>query len=118
MTKLHLEDNMDDVAGVYKPTGKETTYPSFTAKPSQMVTLFEYYGKAQGAIIGMRVYETAVEDRIETGHKQIPNSKYPQVRTYPRTWLDKLDFIDQVHETGALSDKEIVEKFKAEHKTK
>ena len=101
--------------GVWIPTGKEQTYPSFTAKPSEMVTLYEYYGKAQGMLIGQKVYEIAVEDRVETILKDIPNRKYPQVRAYPRTWLDKLDFIDQVHEGGAMSDKEIVNKIKNEY---
>lgn len=85
---------------------------------SDLVSLYEYHGKAQGGAIGMKVWEQAVEDRVETGIKQIPNAKYPQVRTYPRTWLDKLDFIDQVHDTGAASDKEIIEKIVKEYEAK
>ena len=82
------------------------------SSPSEMVTLYEYHGKAQGMVVGRKVYEIAIEDRVETTMKPTGNTKYPMVRAYPRTWLDKLDFIDRVHEDGALSDKQIVEKFK------
>ena len=98
MTKLYIDE------GAYDASVKRT----FPTK-STMVSLFDYHGKAQGGSIGLKVYEQAVEDRVEIGIKQIPNAKYPQVRTYPRTWLDKLDFIDQVHDNGAASDREIVE---------
>ena len=82
---------------------------------SDLVSLYEYHGKAQGSTIGMKVWEQAVEDRVETGFRDTKNLKYPQVRTYPRTWLDKLDFIDRVYEEGALSDKEIVDKIVKQH---
>jgi len=106
---------MENQDGTMIPTGNEPTWPQFTAKASEMVSLYEYYGKAQGSLIGFKVYEIAVEDRVETGFRVTGNSKYPQVRTYPRTWLDKLDFIDQVHEEGAASDKEIVNKIKNDY---
>tara|TARA_A100001201_G_scaffold589_1_gene1547 strand:- start:1616 stop:1909 length:294 start_codon:yes stop_codon:yes gene_type:complete len=83
--------------------------------PSEMVTLYEYYGKAQGPVIGRKVFETAIEDRVHTEMKTIKNAKYPTVRAYPRTWLDKLDFIDQVHESGAKSDQEIIDKIVNEY---
>ena len=90
----------------------------FTAKPSDLVSLFEYYGKAQGMIVGQKVYEISVEDHIPSGQKDVSNGTYRgPVRTYPRTWLDKLDFIDKVHEGGAKSDKEIVAKLQEEHKS-
>ena len=111
MTKLHLEED-----GVMKPTGNEPTWPQFTAKASEMVSLYEYYGRPQGMVIGQKVYEVSVQDRVESNTKLIKTSKYNgTVRTYPRTWLDKLDFIDQVHDGGAKSDKEIVNKIKNEY---
>ena len=114
--KLNWSYNMENKDGVMNPTGKEQTYPAFTAKPSDMVSLYEYYGKAQGMFIGQKVYEISVEDRVETSTKLIKNSKYNgTVRTYPRTWLDKLDFIDRVHEDGAKSDKQIVEQIKKDY---
>ncbi len=82
---------------------------------SDLVSLYEYHGKAQGSTIGMKVWEQAVEDRVETGLRDTKNLKYPQVRTYPRTWLDKLDFIDQVHDGGAKSDKEIINEIVKEY---
>ena len=54
----------------------------------------------------------AIEDRVHTEMKKIPNNAYPEVRAYPRTWLDKLDFIDRVHESGAKSDQDIVNQIK------
>jgi hypothetical protein len=110
MTKLHLEED-----GVMNPTGNEPKWPQFTAKASEMVSLYEYYGKPQGSLIGFKVYEIAVEDRVKIGFRVTESSQYPRVRTYPRTWLDKLDFIDQVHDGGAKSDKEIVNKIKNEY---
>ena len=102
--------------GVLNLTGNEPTYPSFTAKASEMVSLFEYYGKAQGMLIGQKVYQISIEDRVTSSTKEVSNKAYTgTVRTYPRTWLDKLDFIDRVHDGGALSDKEIVNKIKNEY---
>ena len=69
-------------------------------KASEMVSLRDYYGKAQYSVKCQQIHEMAIEDRVEI--------------QYPRTWLDKLDFIDRVHEEGAKSDKEIVEKIKLE----
>ena len=83
--------------------------------PSEMVTLYEYYGKAQGPVIGRKVMDHAIEDRVYTEMKKIPNNAYPEVRAFPRTWLDKLDFIDQVHESGAKSDQEIIDKIVNEY---
>ena len=88
------------------------------ANPSEMVTLYEYHGKAQGMVVGRKVFEMAIEDRIHTEMKPTDNRKFPVVRAYPRTWLDKLDFIDRVHETGAKSDKEIIEKIVNEYEAK
>ena len=85
------------------------------SSPSEMVTLYEYHGKAQGMVVGRKVYEIAIEDRVETTMKPTGNTKYPMVRAYPRTWLDKLDFIDQVHESGAKSDQEIIDKIVNEY---
>ena len=82
------------------------------SSPSEMVTLYEYYGEAKGSVVGRKVMDFAIEDRVHTEMKTIPNDKYPEVRAYPRTWLDKLDFIDRVHETGAKSDKDIVNQIK------
>ena len=96
---------------------KENSMEKFKnwSNPSEMVTLFEYYGKAQGMVVGRKVYETAIEDRVETEMKPTGNTKYPMVRAYPRTWLDKLDYIDQVHENGAVSDKDIINKLVTEY---
>ena len=67
-----------------------------------MVTLHEYYGKAQNSVKCRQINDMAMEDRVEV--------------RYPKTWLDKIDFIDRVHEEGAKSDKEIVAKLKEESK--
>ena len=92
-------------------SNKENNMENFKewSNPSEMVTLYEYYGEAQGPVVGRRIFEQAIEDRVHIEMKTIANNKYPQVRAYPRTWLDKLYYIDQVHETGAVSDKEIVD---------
>ena len=72
-------------------------------KGSEMVSLRDYYGKAQHSVKCQQIYDMAIEDRVEI--------------QYPRTWLDKLDFIDRVHEEGAKSDKEIVEMIKEKKST-
>ena len=71
-------------------------------KQSEMITVSEYYGKAQSSVKCREINDMAIEDRVEIN--------------YPKTWLSKLDFIDKVHEEGAKSDKEIVEAIKKKHK--
>tara|TARA_R110000787_G_scaffold55932_3_gene128769 strand:+ start:4037 stop:4273 length:237 start_codon:yes stop_codon:yes gene_type:complete len=74
-------------------------------KQSEMVSLSEYYSKAHTTSVKCRqISEMALEDRVEVH--------------YPRTWLDKLDFIDKVHEGGALSDTEIIAKVMEDNKSK
>ena len=73
-------------------------------KGSDMISLAEYYGKAQHSVKCRQISDMAVEDRVEVH--------------YPKTWLDKLDFIDRVHEEGAKSDKEVVESIKSKHTIK
>ena len=60
------------------------------SNPSEMVTLYEYYGEAQGPVVGRRIFEQAIEDRVHIEMKTIANNKYPQVRAYPRTWLPRI----------------------------
>ena len=71
---------------------------SYETKPSEMVSLTEYYGETQNGVKCRQINDIAFEDRVEIH--------------YPRTWLDKLDYIDRVHQDGAKSDKEIVEHYK------
>ena len=73
-------------------------------KQGEMVSLSEYYGKAQSSVKCREIMDMAIEDRVAI--------------QYPKTWLDKVDFIDKVHEEGAKSDKEIVEELKAKHTEK
>jgi len=71
-------------------------------KQSKMVSLSEYYLKAHSMYNSnakcREIAEMALEDRVDVH--------------YPKTWLDKLDFIEKVHEGGALSDTEIIAKLK------
>ena len=63
--------------------------------PSKMISLLDYYGHPQGIDIGTKVYKQSVADRVTSEHKDVTTSKYKgTVRVYPKTWLDKLDFID------------------------
>ena len=71
---------------------------SYEIKSSEMVSLNEYYGKTQNCVKCRQINDMAIEDRVEI--------------SYPKSWLDKLDFIDRVHEGGARSDSEIVESLK------
>jgi len=76
---------------------------------SDMVSLYDYYGKAQGMERGLEVYGMAMEDHVHTDHQYVNQGGYEgRVRTYPRTWLDKIVFIEVTHLTGAKSDDEIV----------
>ena len=79
-------------------------------RESEMVSLYDYYGKAQGMARGLEVYGMAVQDCVHTDHQQVRQGGYEgRVRTYPRTWLDKVVFIELAHMDGAKSDSQIVE---------
>ena len=95
--------------------------------PSEMTSLFEYYGKPQGVEISTKVYKLSVADRVTSEHKDVTTSKYKgTVRVYPKTWLDKLDFIDNTiggNERGDgltnyKSDLEIINEKRREHEQK
>tara|TARA_R110001592_G_scaffold336010_1_gene621082 strand:- start:189 stop:524 length:336 start_codon:yes stop_codon:yes gene_type:complete len=95
--------------------------------PSEMTSLFEYYGKPQGVEISTKVYKLSVADRVTSEHKDVTTSKYKgTVRVYPKTWLDKLDFIDNTIGgndkgdglTNYKSDLEIVNELISEYEQK
>ena len=80
-------------------------------RKSDMVSLYDYYGKAQGMERGLEVYGMAMEDCVHTDHRQVDQGGYQgRVRTYPRSWLDKIVFIDLAHQTGVISDDALVTK--------
>jgi len=79
-------------------------------RESESVSLYDYYGKAQGMKRGLEVYGMAVQDCVHIDSQQVNQGGYKgRVRTYPRTWLDKVVFIDLAHQGGAKSDSQIVE---------
>ena len=95
--------------------------------PSEMTSLFEYYGKPQGVEISTKVYKQSVADTVRSEHKNVTTSKYKgTVRVYPKTWLDKLDFIDNTiggNERGDgltnyKSDLDIINEKRREHEQK
>jgi len=78
-------------------------------KTSEMVTLYEYFGKSQGIERGKMAWQQSVEDGVVSGHKKVESSVYTgTVRAYPRTWLDKLAAMDTALHSDYKSDAEVV----------
>tara|TARA_R110001632_G_scaffold85794_1_gene187989 strand:- start:574 stop:888 length:315 start_codon:yes stop_codon:yes gene_type:complete len=62
---------------------------------SDMVSLHDYYGRAQGKERGLEIWGMAKEDGVCTANQKVDQGGYEGlVNTYPRTWLDKIALID------------------------
>jgi hypothetical protein len=54
-----------------------------------MMSLYEYLGKAAGTDLGKRVYIAAVRRNVVVGQRRISNPKYTgDVMIYPKSFLD------------------------------
>jgi hypothetical protein len=55
-----------------------------------MVSLFEYLGKAAGGNLGKEVYISALQNGVRWKKKKVSNPKYTgDVMTYPKSFLDE-----------------------------
>ena len=62
---------------------------------SDMVSLYDYYGRGQGKERGLEIWGMAKEDGVNTANQKVDQGGYEGlVNTYPRTWLDKIAFMD------------------------
>jgi len=56
---------------------------------NQLLSLYDYLGKAAGAELGKKVNNAAVSSRIPVTKREVKNSKYTgSVFTYPKDFLD------------------------------
>jgi len=56
---------------------------------NQLLSLYEYLGKAAGEKLGKEVAEEAAKQRVGFGKKFVQNPKFTgDVMLYPRTFLD------------------------------
>ena len=55
-----------------------------------MISLFEYLGKAAGGHLGKEVYISAIQNGVRWEKKKVSNPKYTgDVMTYPKSFLDE-----------------------------
>jgi hypothetical protein len=55
----------------------------------QMISLFDYLGRAAGSALGKQVALVAKAEKIPVAKKYVENSKYRgEIFMYPKDWLD------------------------------
>jgi len=56
----------------------------------EMLSLYDYLGKAAGRELGKQVYQSAYVNKIKVTEKQVSNSAYSgKVLMYPKSFLDE-----------------------------
>jgi hypothetical protein len=64
---------------------------------TQMLSLYDYLGKAAGKDLGNQVYQAANAQKIKVETKQVSNPVYKgKVLMYPKSFLDS--YFEQVNE--------------------
>ena len=64
---------------------------------NQMLSLYDYLGRAAGSELGKKVADAAVTDKILISKKEVSNPKYKgEILMYPKEWLDKYFKVEQV----------------------
>jgi hypothetical protein len=64
---------------------------------TQMLSLYDYLGKAAGKDLGNQVYQTANAQKIKVETKQVSNPAYSgKVLMYPKSFLDSYFKVEQV----------------------
>jgi hypothetical protein len=64
---------------------------------NQMLSLYDYLGKAAGKDLGNQVYKTASAQKIQVTEKQVSNPVYKgKVLMYPKSFLDSYFQVEQV----------------------
>jgi len=64
---------------------------------NQMLSLYDYLGKAAGKDLGNQVYKTASAQKIQVTEKQVSNPVYKgKVLMYPKSFLDRFFKVEQI----------------------
>ena len=64
---------------------------------NQMLSLYDYLGKAAGKDLGNQVYKAASAQKIQVTEKQVSNPVYKgKVLMYPKSFLDSYFQVEQV----------------------
>lgn len=64
---------------------------------NQMLSLYDYLGRAAGADLGKQVYQIANSQKIKVTEKQVSNPVYSgKVLMYPKSFLDSYFQVKQV----------------------
>ena len=62
----------------------------------QMLSLYDYLGKAAGRDLGNQVYKAASSQKIKVTEKQVSNPVYKgKILMYPKNWLDQYFKVEQ-----------------------
>jgi hypothetical protein len=57
---------------------------------NQMLSLYDYLGKAAGRDLGTKVYQTASSQKIKVEEKHVSNPVYSgKILMYPKSFLDE-----------------------------
>jgi hypothetical protein len=64
---------------------------------NQMLSLYDYLGKAAGRDLGNQVYKTASAQKVKVTEKQVSNPAYSgKILMYPKSFLDSYFQVEQV----------------------
>jgi len=65
----------------------------------EMLSLYDYLGRAAGPDLGEEVAKAATAEKIKISAKYVSNPKYSgEILMYPKKWLDKYFKVSQVDE--------------------
>ena len=65
----------------------------------EMLSLYDYLGKAAGRDLGTQVYKAAHAQKIKITEKQVSNPAYSgKILMYPKSFLDSYFQVEQVDE--------------------
>ena len=63
----------------------------------EMLSLYDYLGKAAGRDLGNQVYKAASSQKIKVTEKQVSNPVYKgKILMYPKNWLDQYFKVEQI----------------------
>jgi hypothetical protein len=64
---------------------------------NQMLSLYDYLGKAAGRDLGNQVYKAASAQKVKVTEKQVSNPAYSgKILMYPKSFLDSYFQVEQV----------------------
>lgn len=64
---------------------------------NQMLSLYDYLGKAAGKDLGNQVYKAASAQKVKVTEKQVSNPVYKgKILMYPKSFLDSYFQVEQI----------------------